>query len=421
MKILAKTLALIGCTLATGLGNLTADEFAGVKPEEVAKMMTKMSGTIPGQWRVIWTGDTSTEATISWTTIDAGKTHRVHLGTKAGGTDPSKYAKRVDCQVNGNYSIPSKEADSLGSAHYHHCKLEGLQPDTTYYFLLQSDDEFSKPLHFRTAPTSGDFKLIHGGDSRSGISARCEVNLMIKKMVAEIPTIIGFVHGGDFVNNGRSWKEWRMWLSNHELTTGEDGKVLPIIPTRGNHDGGPLIFEIFNLPKDRSDLHYWHATKVTKDVSIVTLDTNYSAKGKQEKWLEKELKENRENSRWLLTNYHRPLFPAVKGTTSHAPVFVPIFEEHNVDLSLESDGHCIKRTVPIRDGKEDPSGVTYVGEGGLGVGQRSPHADRWYLKDGFTSKGHHVMVLEFTESTLNVKTVMLGGKIVDEVDLNARK
>ena len=32
-----------------------------------------------------------------------------------------------------------------------------------------------------------------------------------------------------------------------------------------------------------------------------------------------------------------------------------------------------------------------------------------------------VMVLEFTESTLNVKTVMLGGKIVDEVDLNVRK
>ena len=50
-------------------------------------------------------------------------------------------------------------------------------------------------------------------------------------------------------NNGKNWKEWRLWLSQHELTTTEDGRVLPIIPTWGNHDSGILYFEVFDLDK----------------------------------------------------------------------------------------------------------------------------------------------------------------------------
>ena len=43
----------------------------------IAKM-TPLKGTTPAQWRVVWTGDASREATISWTTAEPGKTHLVH-------------------------------------------------------------------------------------------------------------------------------------------------------------------------------------------------------------------------------------------------------------------------------------------------------------------------------------------------------
>ena len=313
-----------------------------------------------------------------------------------------------------------KEAKDTKTAFFHHCKLEKLKPNTSYYFLLESDGKFSKPLYFKTAPTSGDFKLLTGGDSRSGTASRCRMNLRMAKEVSKKPEILALVHGGDYIASGTSWRQWRTWLSNHELTPQPDGRVLPIIPTRGNHDGGPLFFEVFNLEKHREDLHFWHTVKVTDDVHIVTLDTNYTAKGAQEQWLDKQLAELRPKSKWLLTNYHRPLFPAVKGPAKQSSVFVPLFEKYNVDLALESDGHCIKRTVPIRNGKQDPTGVVYVGEGGLGVGQRRPKQDHWYLKDGYTGRGHHVMQLSFSKDALEVETIMLEGNTIDKVTLKPR-
>ena len=73
------------------------------------------------------------------------------------------------------------------------------------------------------------------------------------------------------------------------------------------------------------------------------------------------------------------------------PPFFSLFDKYNIDIALESDGHCMKRTVPIRDSKKDPTGIIYVGEGGLKVGQRKPDGNRWYIKDGGkTGSAHHV-------------------------------
>lgn len=415
----------IGAAFALGASALPAtdrsdEQIVNADFKELVEEMTPLSGTNPAHWRVVWSGDTSTSATISWSTAENGKKHVVHYGTKNVGSDTEKYEFHAEAPKNGPYSITEKEAKDTKTAFFHHCPLTGLTPGTNYYFVLESDGKFSKPLYFKTAPKSGDFKLLTGGDSRSGIASRCLMNLRMAKEFSEKPEILALVHGGDYIVSGRSWRQWRSWLSNHELTTLSDGRVLPVIPTRGNHDGGPLFFEIFNLEKNRADLSFWHSIQVTDDVNIVTLDTNYSAKGAQEEWLEKQLSKLRPKSRWLLTNYHRPLYPAVKSPAGQTSVFVPLFEKYNVDLSLESDGHCIKRTVPIRDGKEDPTGIVYVGEGGLGVGQRTPKTDLWYLKGGYAGRGHHVMQLSFSKDALEVETIMLEGNTIDKVTLKPR-
>ena len=49
--------------------------------------MTPLKGTRPAQWRVVWTGDASREATISWTTAEPGKKHVVYYGPESGGKD----------------------------------------------------------------------------------------------------------------------------------------------------------------------------------------------------------------------------------------------------------------------------------------------------------------------------------------------
>lgn len=80
------------------------------------------------------------------------------------------------------------------------------------------------------------------------------------------------------------------------------------------------------------------------------------------------------------------------------------------------------RTVPIRKGKHDPTGIVYIGEGGLGVGQRRPKKDRWYLKaPGMASAAHHVHVLSFLPDRLDLKAIGMDGSTIDEYTLSPRK
>ena len=410
--------------------------------QAIIKTLTPMKGSTPAQWRVIWTKDACHEATISWSTAVHGKQHTVHLGTEPHGKDAAKYSIHLKSAKDGAYSINAREAagSHLKTAFYHHAELKDLKAGMKYYFVIESDGEFSKPLYFITSPAQLPFKLIHGGDSRTGLIERCKMNKVIAELVKKDPKIMGVVHGGDYVISGQSWRQWRTWLSHNELLTLPDGRVIPIVPTLGNHDGGPLFYDVFNLKKNapgteiaktavagneskgrqKTTRSYWQTTSFGGGVNIVTLDTNYSALGPQEKWLEKQLSALRPKSSWLLTNYHRPLYPAVKVEPSHKKTFVPLFEKYNVDVALESDGHCIKRTAPIRNEKIDPTGVTYIGEGGLGVGQRQPKADLWFLKGGLVGAGHHVMVLDFQKEHLEIKVVLMNGSIKDTFQLKAR-
>ncbi len=393
----------------------------GISPEltKILASLTPLKGLQPAQWRVIWTKDASQEATVSWSTSEKGEKHTLYYDTKNHGEDVKKYSFKQACQRNGQYTLEKKEKEKVKPAHYHHASIKELKPNTKYFFVLESDGHLSRPFYFISAPEKGTgFSAIHGGDSRSGHLARCQMNQFMASLMDENPKITALIHGGDYIVSGRYWGQWRLWLSHHELTTGKDGRVLPIIAARGNHDGGPLYREVFNIEPKQND---WHTTFLGSDIAVVTLDTNVSAGGSQSEWLEKELKALRPKTKWLLTQYHKPLYPAVKKQPAHAKIFCPLFDKYNVDLACEADGHCIKRTIPIRDGKSDPTGVTYIGEGGLGVGQRNPKKDLWYLKGGAVGSDHHVMLLTFSDTDLEIKTLLLGGKVFDKHSLKVRK
>jgi acid phosphatase type 7 len=382
-------------------------------------LWTPLEGTEPAHWRVIWHSDPGTAASVSWSTREAGTVHRVHVRalpasewSTGPATDPVGYASVHDAALSGPYTPSAGDGEGdVPLGFYHHVRLTDLVPGTRYAFLIESDGYFSPPLNFRTAPASGtDLRFVYGGDSRTGWRDRCRVNLMIAELATRHPDLLCFVHGGDFVERGSASAQWLRWLSHHELTTTADGRVLPIVPARGNHDWGPGYAEVFDGPGRTSTESggAWFRTDLGAGVTVLNLDTNVPALGDQLEWLKAELPVARTDARWLLLNYHRPLFPAVKTPAAMAPYWAPLFERNDVDLVFESDGHCIKRTLPIRDGAVDPTGVTYVGEGGLGVPQRKPDASHWYFADGaFTGRGHHVTLVTAGAESLRLETFVL--------------
>ena len=406
---------LMGVASSAGLADLN-DAPDGVLAAEVAKLE-------PSGWRLIWKEDPAHQATISWDTAEKGARHQLHYRLV------HEDATAVQaCQGNGIYGATNASeegaAAKAGNGWYHHARLTDLQPDSIYEVQMESDDQRSQWFHFRTAPERDrGFTLLCGGDSRSDPAKRREINHLMQGLLDdsvqsgnEESEILAFLHGGDFIASGNEFQQWNQWARDHQLTTTELGRLLPIVPTRGNHDGGPLFAQMFDFDVDHGN---YYATDLGPRLSIVTLNTEYSIAGSQKDWLETTLAKARPGHRWLIAQYHRPAFPAVKWPSGALLHWVPLFDRYAVDLVAESDGHVMKRTVPIRDGEKATEGTVYVGEGGLGVDQRSPKSKRWYLRPpGYAGQGHHVVSLTFAADSMTVRFISETGQIVDEYVVN---
>ena len=392
------------------------DEIDKTPMNEILLRLTKMQGTTPAQWRIVWHGDPSSEAQIAWSTAEEGKSHKLYYDTEAHGEDVEKYKHTQQSYRSNRYRNDrkdKKDAELENEVGYcHHVKLKGLQPETKYHFVLESDGVRSKPMYFITAP-QGDkpYSFLNGGDSRSGHTNRCLINLRIAQMVEDHPEILALAHSGDYVGNGNTWYDWRLWLSHNELLTCKDGRVVPIIPTRGNHersDKSKMYEDVFDVPE-------WHVTKLPLDTYMVTLSSNIATLGDQLEWMRKANDEVGPKSHWLMTMYHAPIYPGVKDTPKAQGPWSKEFDRYYTDVALEGDGHIIKISKPIRGDKEHKDGVLYIGEGGLGVGQRKPKTDRWWVDRA--GSGTFVFLLDVTKETIRCRTILVDGTIWDDFSI----
>ncbi len=380
----------------------------------LASGQTETAGTQPAQWRMVWKGDPATQALVAWNTRESGQSHLVRFRSKSDGA--AAFEERAATK-SGEYSYRRQDELPL---FYHYVELEQLQPATEYELEMVSDGHVSPRFYFRTAPDgAADFSLLFGSDSRSDHPQRRMMNRLLARLVEEgarsgtgADDILALMHGGDYVFGGTNLTQWSQWMSDHELTTTSDGRLLPIIPARGNHDRGRLFCEVFGF--DARDNHNWYAISFGERLRVVTLNTEASVAGNQADWLRQQLAAARPVHTWLVAQYHQPAYPAVKWPSSALNHWVPLFEKYDVDLVCEADGHDIKRTLPIRGGKFAEDGVVYIGEGGLGVPQRTPKSDRWFLQSpGMSGSGHHVQRLRFTADAMTYECVLQEGEICD--------
>jgi acid phosphatase type 7 len=304
----------------------------------------------------------------------------------------------------------------------HAVNLTGLKPDTTYYFCIKNDGQTSVEYNFVTTPSDPNAQVffLFGGDSRSERENRIRINKSIRELFEKNPKIYALVHGGDMIWDGKDFEEFSEWMDDHMLTSTSNHRLLPLIVTQGNHESDEKLFsDIFVLEGNLSDAYY--VTKIGK-TAIFNLNSNISAGGDQLAWFEAKLKEITPNTKWLFANYHRPAYPAVKTPGSAKKFWVPVFEKYQFDLIFESDGHVLKKTVPIfKDELNMDKGIIYVGEGGLGVKLRTPDTDRWYLQaPGYAESLHHYFLIEVNENQVKVEVLKEGNSVFDTFFLKPR-
>ncbi len=381
-------------------------------------------------FRVLWMDNPASEAVVSWSTAEPGENHRVHFDTESRDGVREDYASTAVPASSGRYTMLDSDAGTP-PAYYHHVHLQNLEPSTTIYFTIASDDHVSSEFHFVTAPADDrPVKILFGGDSRrpprlpEPHEDRRAINRLIAELVEEQPEILAFAHGGDYCSRAQ-WQYMTDWLSDHELTITKTGRVLPIIPARGNHDREIVFEEIFYWPGRKHDYHY--STELSSRAVVCTLNTEISMGGDQRAWLAAELERQREQpGKQILVQYHAPAYGSVKSFARGAAqrqYWVPLFEQYQVDLVAESDHHSLKRTLPIYQGEHDPErGIVYIGDGGLGVPQRTVDPSRWYLQPpGMVTSASHVHVLEFTEEAIAGQAIGLDRQALDEFEVTSKE
>lgn len=366
------------------------------------------SDSIPTRHMLVWHETPSSEVLINWGVdeFNAEQEHMVFLSeNQQNGIDPeNNYELKFGAKESGLAETCDDEIHSNLQV-----KVTGLKPNTTYYYITRSNGQRSKEMHFVTAPSSNDvsFKILSGGDSRSQRDDRNMMNGIMKSMVNAEPNYIALVHGGDFINTGSSCTQWRNWRNDHQGTILENGRIIPLIATFGNHEstgtdgkGERIYKELFGDPQGEGNFYF---LSTIGNLSLIILNSQISAEGDQQDWLQETLKSLKNKEYHLIVaGYHAPAWPANK-KPARSTNWIDEFEDYQVNLVLESDGHTLKQTCPIMGKVCDPeNGIIYVGEGGLGVRQRdAKNADEWYFNSdfgGYATSQLHVQSLSVTST-----------------------
>lgn len=328
------------------------------------------------KYRIMWRDNSSSSMVIGWNQI-SGSNPIVYYGTTDHGTDWSAYpnAKAVDRAV------------SYKGMNNHFARLTGLQADQAYFFVIRDSEGTSERFWFKTAPDDPNVRLsiIAGGDSRNNRVPRQNANKLVRKLR---PHAVLF--GGDMTDQGYD-REWKEWFDDWQLTNGSDGRLIPIIAARGNHEStNDIIVNLFDVPSANV---YFALNMGSSLLRLYTLNTEISVAGNQTTWLANDLSSN-SNVTWKIVQYHKPMRPHVSSKaegTSQYSYWAPLFHTHRVDLAIECDAHTAKTTWPIRPDtgagssegfiRDDATGTVYVGEGGWGAPLRNNDDEKSWTRN----------------------------------------
>lgn len=350
------------------------------------------------KFRCMWREDPATSMTIGWDQL-SGHSPVVYFDTKDHGNDLTKYRYK-------------KSPDTVRVFHEMqntYARFNNLAPNTVYYFIVKDSEGQSRRLSFRTAPNDPDSRLsiIAGGDSRNQREACRKANLLVSKLH---PHLVLF--GGDMTDNDNA-AQWKMWLEDWQLTITDDGRMTPIVVSRGNHEySNKTLIELFDLPF--KDLYY-RLSFGGNLLSVYTLNSLISAAGDQKDWLNEQLAADQDYI-WRMTQYHFPIRPHVKIKTSRndqAIHWANLFKKYDVSVAVESDAHLAKITYPIKpfsgpgseEGfvRDDNEGTVYLGEGGWGAPLRKNDSNKsWTLEGG---SFNHFNWIWIDRNAIQIRTV----------------
>ena len=330
--------------------------------------------------------------------------------------------------------------DDGSTTYIHEATLTGLTPNTKYeYRVGYGTDRRSDWYRLETAGASVYDVLIYP-DSQSGDYSQWEE--IVKSSALRNPRTALYISMGDLVDNGEQAYQWRTWLNSIKPLSAN----VPLATTLGNHEMYTLDWKMrepcaylnyFAVPPNGNEtFNRRYYSYDFGDVHYVVLDTMLYESNHEDnhdthhpdlydvqvQWLRQDLAAN--TKKWTVVLMHRDPFqyafdrPGANraiGFDDEGVLFMPIFDEFNVDLVLSAHLHSYRNRGHVRNFDRDPSGPLYILTGIAGDARRpkwKEHPLDVYVAPDRDKNNY--MTMTVTPNKLIVKAFLHDGTPLDE-------
>ena len=397
---------------------------AVVSGQEIKPLLDSESRYI----RQIVAQDNSTSRTIMWQSDNSESDAIIEY--RQDGTDTIQTINATDKAF----------TDDGSTTYIHEATLRGLIPNTKYeYRVGYGTDRRSDWYRLETAGASVYDVLIYP-DSQSGDYSQWEE--IVKSSALRNPRTALYISMGDLVDNGEHAYQWRTWLNSIKPLSAN----VPLATTLGNHEMYTLDWKMrepyaylnyFAVPPNGNEtFNRRYYSYDFGDVHYVVLDTMLYESNHEDnhdthhpdlydvqiQWLRQDLTAN--TKKWTVVLMHRDPFqyafdrPGANravGFDDEGVLFMPIFDEFNVDLVLSAHLHSYRNRGHVRNFDRNPSGPLYILTGIAGDARRpkwKEHPLDVYVAPDRDKNNY--MTMTVTPNKLIVKAFLPDGTQLDE-------
>jgi acid phosphatase type 7 len=417
-------------------------------PKQPAAPAPVPPASLPVALYLTWQQSPATTMTIHW-----------HTDWTNGFADSVLEYRQAATGGSGGWTRAGGQASQMPFTNrmIHTVELTRLRPDTDYQFrlgrLLTREPEGEMIFHphgpvqkFRTMPATltRPVRFVSGGDAYGGSTIDLFAN-MSRVAASHDPEFA--MMGGDiaYVNNEpRAFARWfeffRVW--GEQMVT-KDGRMIPIVPTIGNHEVHGDTFDIRGgapnrgVSPDRAIFFYslfsfpgrpgYNVLDFGNYLSVIALDSFHTnpVPGPQTDWLRETLAKRR-HVPYIVPFYHVPAFPSHRPYSGAVSVairanWVPLFDEAGVRFVFENHDHTYKVTHPLRGGERHAGGTRYLGDGSWAVNVRTttPLEKAPYLQRAESK--NHVFVVTLHSGRADFIAVDPNGEEFDRFSIEASR
>ena len=312
--------------------------FSTVNSEAAEPEQVHLSTTgIPGEMIVQWGTEEDTMASCPSDNI-------VEYGTDN---------DNLNLSENGNSNM------YLWTTCTHTTQLQNLNPNTTYYYRVGGEGEWSSVYSFKTIKENPD-KIIIGAIADHGTSSNAQEttsNMENENLDLVIhPGDISYANGAGSGNGVGDQSVWDEYQNQIESLTSE----CPHMYAPGNHeeDAEPYGFDAYEsrfFNPGQNSFWYSFDFEFIHFVSISS-EHDYEPGSTQHTWLRNDLEDannNRENYPWIVIFAHRPMYSSNGDGDGHGSeiefreAMEGLLFDYQVDLAIWGHDHHYERTYPV--------------------------------------------------------------------------